>query len=79
MLVLVKAALAALAVLVCSRNCTPIPVKVSDVSSYTKLRSWKQSTLYRIETTDAGYLTDPLLLQLVGSRYGELQFWWSCK
>ena len=49
---------------------TCLPVKVSDVSGFTKLRSWKQSTLYRIES-DADYDTNPLLLQLVGSRYGN--------
>ncbi len=51
-------------------SCSSLAVNVSDVSEFSKLRSWKQSTLYKIES-DAGYETNPLLIQLVGSRYGE--------
>lgn len=61
-------ALALFGVLLC---CSGVRVEVSDVSGYTKLRSWKKSTLYRVEA-DAGYEANPLLLHLVGSRYGEL-------
>ena len=73
MLVHGNAVLAVLTGLVSIWCCSSLPVKVSEVSSYTRLRSWNQSTLYSIET-DAGYLANPLLLHLVGSRYGELQF-----
>lgn len=59
-----------LVVLALGRTCTSLGMNISEVSGYTKLRSWKQSTLYRIET-DANYEVNPLLLQLVGSRYGE--------
>lgn len=54
----------------CSCVSSSLTVNVSEVSDYTKLRSWKQSTLYRVES-DAGYDSNPLLLHLVGSRYGK--------
>ena len=50
-------------------GCSALFVNVSEVTGYTKLRSWKQSSLYRVEA-DAGYQNNPLLLQLKGSRYG---------
>lgn len=57
-------------VLLNSLACFSLSVNISEVSSYTKLRNWKESTLYRVET-DAAYEINPLLLHLVGSRYGE--------
>lgn len=60
-----------LLVLVSVGGCYSLLVNVSEVTSFTKLRSWKQSTLYRVEA-EAGYQSNPLLLQVVGSRYGEL-------
>ncbi len=51
-------------------RCSSLSVNVSEVSGYTKLRSWKQSSLYRIELAESDYESNPLLLQLVGSRYG---------
>ena len=46
-----------------------LQVDVSEVQNYTKLASWKYSTLYRIQA-NAGYENNPLLIHLVGSRYG---------
>ena len=47
-----------------------LQVRVAEVQNYTKLASWGKSSLYRVEA-DAGYETNPLLIHLVGSRYGE--------
>ena len=47
-----------------------LPLNVSEVTGYSNLGSWKSSTLYRVET-DAGYVNNPLLIHLVGSRYGK--------
>ena len=46
-----------------------IPVKVADVKGYTKLRSRGDSALYRVQA-DTRYEVNPLLIHLVGSRYG---------
>ena len=46
-----------------------IPVKVEDVKGYTKLRSRGDSALYRVQA-DTRYEVNPLLIHLVGSRYG---------
>ena len=47
-----------------------VQVSVSEVQNYTKLANWEKSSLYRVEA-NAGYETNPLLIHLVGSRYGK--------
>ena len=42
---------------------------VSEVQGYTRLRSWKNSTLYEIQA-NTDYEFNPYLIHLVGSRYG---------
>ena len=45
-------------------------VRVADVDRYSRLRSFNQSVLYRIEA-DTDYEYPPYLIYLTGSRYGE--------
>lgn len=52
-------------------SCSAIDVKVSDVKGYTRLASYKNSTLYRVQPASSDYETAPLMLHLVGSRYGR--------
>ena len=49
-----------------------LEVSVSDVKGYTRLSACKNSTLYRVEAK-SDYETAPLLIHLVGSRYGEFE------
>ncbi len=48
-----------------------LPLNTSEVSGYQKLKSWKNSTLFRVQTNASGYTYDPLLIHLVGARYGK--------
>ena len=48
-----------------------LQVSVAEVQNYTKLASWEKSSLYRVEA-NTDYETNPLLIHLVGSRYGEI-------
>ena len=48
---------------------------VADVSSFKKLRSWGESSLYQIEAP-TNYVNNPYLIHLVGNKYGTLQ---TCK
>jgi len=47
-----------------------LPLNMAEVTGYEKLRSCKSSSLYQVQT-DAGYTHNPLLIHLVGSRYGK--------
>ena len=47
-----------------------LPLDVVTPSGYTKLRSWANCSLYRIEA-ETTYDYAPLLIHLPGSRYGE--------
>ena len=60
-----------LSVLLWADSASSLTVQVAEVSNYTKLRSWKESSLYRVEVEEGLYEVNPLLLHLVGSRYGE--------
>ena len=48
----------------------PLHPNVGEVKGYVKLNSWGNSSLYQL-LTDSNYETEPLLVHLVGSRYGE--------
>ncbi len=56
--------------------CSAIDVSISEVKGYTHLASYKNSTLYRVQPASSDYETNPLLLHLVGSRYGRCNGWW---
>ena len=62
--------LSLLALLLLVGGGTALQVSVAEVQNYTKLASWEKSSLYRVEA-NAGYETNPLLIHLVGSRYGK--------
>lgn len=62
--------LSLLALLLLAAGGSALQVSVAEVQNYTKLASWEKSSLYRVEA-DTGYETNPLLIHLVGSRYGE--------
>ena len=47
-----------------------LPLDVVTPSGYTKLRSWANCSLYRIEA-ETTYDYAPLLIHLPGSRYGQ--------
>ena len=47
-----------------------LPLEVATPTGFTKLRSWEQATLYRIESS-ANYDSPPLLIHLPGSRYSR--------
>ena len=47
-----------------------LPLNVSTASGFTKLRSWSNCTLYRVQAA-SDYEYAPLLVHLTGSRYGE--------
>ena len=44
--------------------------KVADVTSFKKLRSWGESSLYEIEAS-TNYATNPYLIHLIGTKYGQ--------
>lgn len=43
---------------------------VADVSSFKKLRSWGESSLYEIEAS-TNYASSPYLIHLIGTKYGQ--------
>ena len=43
---------------------------VADVSSFKKLRSWGESSLYQIEAS-SNYANSPYLIHLIGTKYGQ--------
>lgn len=47
-----------------------LDLKVVEPSGFVKLSSWGQSALYRVQAA-SDYDDNPLLLHLVGARYGE--------
>lgn len=59
-----------LALLLLATGGSALQVSVAEVQNYSKLASWENSSLYRVEA-NTGYETNPLLIHLVGSRYGE--------
>ena len=42
---------------------------VADVSSFKKLRSWGESSLYQVEAS-TNYVNNPYLIHLIGTKYG---------
>ena len=46
-----------------------LDVKVAEVKGYDKIKEYKSSTLYQVQA-DTDYAVNPLLVHLVGSRYG---------
>ena len=48
-----------------------LPLNMVEVTGYEKLRSYKSSSLYQVQTADADYKYNPLLIHLVGQRYGK--------
>lgn len=60
-----------LALLLLAAGGSALQVSVAEVQNYTKLASWEKSSLYRVEA-NTDYETNPLLIHLVGSRYGEI-------
>lgn len=47
-----------------------LQLDVADVEGFTKLRSWGKSALYQVQA-QTNYESNPYLIHLVGSRYGE--------
>lgn len=45
--------------------------RIAEVTSFKKLRSWGESTLYEIEAAAAtDYVAKPYLVHLMGTKYG---------
>ena len=69
-LTLLGLSLALLLLVVPGTAFVPLYPNVGEVKGYVKLSSWGNSSLYQL-LTDSNYETEPLLVHLVGSRYGE--------